>query len=85
VGRYADDYNPSFAGCSPNPFNPKITIQYELVSPGAVDLRVFNLAGLREPTWEGRDDRGRSVAAGVDVCRLEAGGFRGALRMTLVR
>ena len=36
-------------------------------------------------TWNGCDDKGTRVAAGVYVCRLEAGGEGRSMRMTLVR
>jgi hypothetical protein len=87
-------------GCTPNPFNPVTKVRYELTAPGKVDLRVYDLAGrlvrvlksgvpepagVRETRWEGRDDRGRAVAAGVYVIRLEVGPHRDTVPVALVK
>lgn len=84
----------------PNPFNPRTTIAFDLPEAATVRLEVFDIAGrlvdvlLRdemfaagrwEAAWLGRDAAGRSVAAGVYFCRLEAGGFRATMRMLLVK
>lgn len=84
----------------PNPFNPMTLIAYELPSTSRVRLVVYDLngrrvrtlrsgetetAGRHEVVWQGRDDSGHLVAAGVYVCRLEAGGAVLARRMTLVK
>ncbi len=86
--------------CYPNPFNPTTTITYDLPRTVDVSLKVFDLAGrlvriLVDETavaagrhtveWDGRDDRGRSVAAGVYLARLEAGEFSQVRRMALVK
>ncbi|MCP4573882.1 MAG: right-handed parallel beta-helix repeat-containing protein [bacterium] len=87
-------------GARPNPFNPQTTIVYELPEPATVTLRiydprgrliqvledrVFRGSGRHEAVWLGRDLRGRTVATGVYLCRLEAGRFRDTRRMTLIR
>jgi hypothetical protein len=84
----------------PNPFNPKTRIQYDLPEPGVVDLRIHDAsgrlvrtlvgseslpAGLHEATWDGRDDSGRPVGAGVYFYRLHTPGFAGTGKMALVR
>ncbi len=91
---------PRLIDCSPNPFNPTTKVRYELAGPGPVDLRVFDLAGRlvrvlkagdleqagrRDAEWDGRDDEGRLVAAGVYICRLAVGEHRDVLRMALVK
>jgi hypothetical protein len=72
----------------PNPFNPATTIPFTLPVPGRARLTVYGVTGRRvrvlvdssldagdhEARWDGRDDAGRSVASGVYVIRLEAGG-----------
>ena len=42
-------------------------------------------AGLHQVEWDGRDDAGRPVRAGVYLCRYEAGSRTAAARVTLVR
>ena len=84
---------------TPNPFNPQTVIGYELPDPSAVVLTIYNLlgqpvhtlvqneqaAGVHRAVWDGRDDRGRSVASGVYVYRLTAGEQRAIRRLVLLR
>jgi len=85
---------------TPNPFNPATVITYDLPEQAAVQLRVFDVAGRlvrvlvadqqtgpgrNRVTWDGRDGAGRCVAAGVYLCRMEAGAFRETMLMTLVK
>ena len=87
-------------GIHPNPFNPRTTIVYELSRDNRVCLRIHDLAGrlLRtlvgdEPeqagvyrvAWDGNDDRGRAVASGIYICRLEAAGSVASHRLVLAR
>jgi len=76
-------------GAAPNPFNPVTSIRFSLAAevPYAT-LRVYDVAGrlvkvLHEGSlpageqqirWRGDDGAGRSVASGVYLARLEAGG-----------
>jgi endonuclease I len=83
----------------PNPFNPSTVIRYELTAPVPVELHVYDLAGrlvdvlrsgaesagAHEVTWQGRDDDGRAVAAGVYVYRLRAGDEVLTRRMVLAK
>ena len=71
----------------PNPFNASTRIPYRLASPGPVRLVIFNALGQPVRTlvdefqvagpyvvpWDGRDDRGRRVANGAYLYRLQAG------------
>jgi plastocyanin len=85
---------------TPNPFNPKTIISYTLLESAPVNLGIYDLSGrlvrtlvngevvgsgLQETVWQGRDETGRQVAAGVYFYRLEAGAFSEAKRMTLVK
>jgi hypothetical protein len=79
----------------PNPFRASTTISYALTRPGAVRLSIFDVAGRQVATlvdepqsagdhqavWDGRDRRGRLVAAGVYMYRLESGSEVGSRRM----
>jgi hypothetical protein len=84
----------------PNPFNPVTTISFELPASSRVDLRIYDVsgrlmrillgedlleAGRHEVAWNGRDESGRIVSAGVYFCRLEAGSITKTRRMTLVK
>jgi hypothetical protein len=83
----------------PNPFNPVTRIRFLAPSEGRVEIRVYDVrgalvrtlfsetvaAGVKEITWDGRDDGGSAVASGIYFCRLD--GFGGTLtkKMVLVR
>jgi len=86
--------------CVPNPFNPKTTIRYDMPEPGRVSLRVFDISGRlvktiingdivaasrHEADWNGQDESGRTVAAGVYFYRLETAGFTKTKSMTLLK
>jgi hypothetical protein len=77
----------------PNPFNPKVTIEYAL--PDHVDsklaihdlkgrrLRSFTLRGSGSLIWDGRDSKGREVPSGVYFARL--GETAQPLKLVLLR
>jgi hypothetical protein len=84
---------------APNPFNPRTTFTYELPAAAAVDLSVYGLDGRRlrrlesrrapagphAVAWDGRDDAGRTLPAGVYLARLRADGRTAAKRICLVK
>ena len=86
-------------GNTPNPFNPRTAIAYELAADGSVTLEIFDLAGRRVRTlvsaaqtagpgrtvWDGTGDDGRQVAAGVYFARLRAGGVESLHKLSLVK
>jgi photosystem II stability/assembly factor-like uncharacterized protein len=71
----------------PNPFGPRTTIQYDLAAPVTVSLFVADPtgrlvrrlvrgredAGRHRIEWDGKDDAGRDVAAGIYLYVLHAG------------
>jgi hypothetical protein len=83
----------------PNPFNPQTSIRFHLPQAAHASLAVYDVAGRRVRSlldgsraagpgavgWDGRDDRGRAVGAGVYLCRLVAGEHRETCRLVLVR
>ena len=83
----------------PNPFNPSTTIPFALPSPQAVHLQIYNALGQRIRTlmvgpmesgfhtivWNGQDDAGRAVAAGLYISLLETADFRQTRKMLLVK
>ncbi|HPF35375.1 MAG TPA: S8 family serine peptidase [Candidatus Krumholzibacteria bacterium] len=86
-------------GNTPNPFNPKTTIAFDLAADGPVSLEVFDTrgrlvrslvdgrlqAGAHAVVWDGRDARGGSVASGTYLFRLRAGDVTEHRKMALVR
>lgn len=87
-------------GNAPNPFNPSTRISLEIPAGGAqARLAIFDAAGRhvrtlldarleggpRDVAWDGRDDAGRAVGAGVYVCRLASAGVEQARTMVLVK
>lgn len=85
---------------TPNPFNPRTVLDFEVPAGGRrVSLRVFDAEGRRVRTlveaflpggahsfsWDGRDGRGHPLASGIYFARLEGTGTGSAVKMTLVR
>ena len=85
---------------APNPFNPRTTIRWDLPHVTSVDLRIYDAtgrlvrqlvggavqpAGHHESAWDGRDDHGRSAAAGVYFGRLETDHDARTAKLVLVR
>ncbi len=85
---------------APNPFNPRTTISFELEQSQRVSLRVFDLAGrlvrtlvdkeALEPRryrreWNGRNEAGQLMAAGVYFYRLDTDRTSETRRMMLVK
>ncbi len=83
----------------PNPFNPETVIEYDLPRTSTVELSVFNLegkrvrtlvknaqtAGAHSVTWNGKDDRGCSVASGIYLYQFKAGNHIIVKKMMLLR
>ncbi len=72
----------------PNPFNPQLTIRYNLGESSTVKMKIFNVrghvireldfaehqdVGYHELVWDGRDARDQVAPTGVYFARLEAG------------
>lgn len=84
---------------SPNPFNPRTTIKYDLPDAGRVRVAVFDVAGhmirilvdegkvqgAHETSWNGRDAYGKEAGSGTYFVRLEFGGRVETVRMGLLR
>jgi len=83
----------------PNPFNAITIIGYELPKPNFVRLVVYDLqgrqvktlvntqqqAGCFQTVWEGTNDHNQSAAAGMYICRMEAGEFVKVIKLVLVK
>lgn len=86
---------------SPNPFNPRTVIAFDIGGSDAADLSVdvFDLAGRRvrtlftgrvDPgpqslTWDGRSDSGRPQAAGIYLARIRVNAESRQIKMTLAK
>lgn len=85
---------------SPNPFNPRTSVPFDLPEPATrVTVRVYDVAGRAVATlvnsampagrhsviWTGDDDGGRAVASGIYYCVLETPNQRATSKLTLVR
>jgi hypothetical protein len=83
----------------PNPARASVRVEYAVPAAGPVSLRIYSLggalvktlvdqamgAGRFEAEWNGRDDQGRPVAAGVYWARCGAGGRETARRLVLLK
>lgn len=90
---------PRLRAPAPNPFHVATEIRFELPREAEVRVSVFDLSGRavrtlasgRWPagegalTWNGTDDAGRRVGAGVYVVRLDAPGFHEERRIVWTR
>ncbi|MCI0512946.1 T9SS type A sorting domain-containing protein [candidate division KSB1 bacterium] len=79
----------------PNPFNPRTVIAYQLAQSGMVNLVIVNVRGEQVRTlvnatqpagkhtlvWDGKDQVGAEVAAGIYFCRLVQGNAQRVQRM----
>lgn len=84
---------------APNPFNPRVTIRWSQPRAGAVDLAIYDVRGrlVRRlvtgdgsarsgvVSWDGCDDTGRGVAAGIYLTRLTTSAGSKLQKLTLVR
>ena len=83
----------------PNPFNPRTTVKFHVVSEGVVSIDVYDIRGRKvrnlvsashspgeyEVIWEGTDRSDRAVASGVYFFRMTTPGGHMEKRATLVR
>ena len=83
----------------PNPFNPTTTIRFDIPEPSHISLKVYNLMGQEVRTltnewlptgshhliWNGKDQRGIPVSAGVYIYRLQSQNFQKTRKMVLLK
>ena len=86
-------------GGSPNPFNPNVTVAFELSEPARCLLSVYDISGRRvavladrslgagkhEVNWDGTDGAARPLSSGVYFILLEAGGELRSGKLVLLR
>jgi hypothetical protein len=82
----------------PNPSRGTTAIGFDLATTTSVRLEVFDLLGRRvrtlvsgvvgpgthQATWDGLDNEGKRVRAGIYIYRLAAGGFSARRRMVVL-
>ncbi len=83
----------------PNPFNPSTVIRYGLNEDSHVKVTIYNTlgqevatlvddvqaAGFKSVAWDGTDNSGQPVAAGIYMYKLEAGTNVEIKKMSFVR
>lgn len=83
----------------PNPFKPQTGISYKLQSPAQTEISVYNLkgqkvrvlhqgadlAGEHNLNWDGKDDQGRGLSAGIYLIRLNAGKQSATVKAVLAK
>jgi len=83
----------------PNPFYGGTLIRFSVPERRRVEVRVYDLSGRLVRTfevgmvsrgtydvwWDGRDEHGSEVGAGLYICELRAGGYRTAKKMVLMK
>ena len=83
----------------PNPFNPITQIKYGLPEDAMVNITLYDImgrtihtlvksrqtAGYRSIQWNGTNDKGKSVSAGMYFYSIQAGEFRQTKKMVLLK
>ena len=83
----------------PNPFNPMTTLRYGLVDRANVTLTIYDIIGKRVRTfdrgeeasgikslvWNGTDDHGKPLSAGIYLIQLQTGNFTQTRKMILLK
>ncbi|MCX6304412.1 MAG: hypothetical protein NT040_05555 [Bacteroidetes bacterium] len=86
-------------GNTPNPFSGATQIRFEVSSTRDVTLEIYSMQGLKLRTWnrdalqpgsysmewDGRDEAGNILPAGVYTCRMKSGNYAGSLKMIMIR
>lgn len=82
----------------PNPFKTQTAIRYSLPAQAKVSLKIYDISGkiirnlvdedkssgVYTAHWNGRDDKGNVVSAGVYFYRLETGKFTAIKKLLIV-
>ena len=89
------------SGNYPNPFNPSTTIEYNIEHSGHVTLKIYDIMGRSVRTlvneykesgrpdykvvWDGRDNSGQQVSAGLYLYTLKSNGMTSHAKMVLMK
>jgi hypothetical protein len=83
----------------PNPFNPTTTLRYDLPVDAMVNITIYDImgrsikslvnsnqtAGYRSIRWDGKNNLGEGVSAGMYIYMIQAGEFRQTKKMVLLK
>jgi hypothetical protein len=83
----------------PNPFNPRVTVAFDVAEPDVIELSIFDVrghlirhlesqsrvAGSYEAVWDGLDDSGHVASTGIYFCRLTSASGVQTRKLTMVR
>jgi hypothetical protein len=83
----------------PNPFNPTTQIKYDLPEDANVKITIYDImgrsirplvnsnqtAGYRSIRWDGKNNMGEGVSAGMYIYTIQAGKFRQTKKMVLLK
>jgi len=83
----------------PNPFNPSTIIRFDIQDRTLVNLVIYDVlgksiktlvnqpmpSGINTVSWEGNDESGKPVGAGVYLYRITAGEYTQSRKMLLLR
>jgi len=90
----------ALVGGYPNPFNPGTTVRFLVAGEQEVEIAVFDLSGRKvralvqgtvapgehSARWDGRDEGGADLPAGMYLCRLRcADGFHDTVKLVKLR
>ncbi|MGB3544558.1 FlgD immunoglobulin-like domain containing protein, partial [Rubrivirga sp.] len=92
-------FGPSFGTARPNPSAARVSIPFALAAPGPVEVEVVDVlgrvvrrvleddleAGSHLAEWDGSDESGGAVAAGVYLIRLRSDLGTAVTRVTRLR
>ncbi len=90
---------PSDESIFPNPSNPTTTFQFSITHQSPVSIKIFSISGKRVKTifngtlqagihqyiWDGKDENGLNLSAGVYSILLSTGDKKVAKRIVLTR
>ena len=83
----------------PNPFNPTTTLRYDLPGQSHVKLLIYDIlgrevkelvkctqdAGYKSVIWDGTNDQGKNVSAGMYLYRISTGDYHAVKKMILLK
>lgn len=83
----------------PNPFNSTVTFDYNVPMECDIEIAIYDIlgnkirilfdgtrgTGLHSEVWDGKDDKGRTVASGTYLYRLKADDYEETRKMTFLK